>query len=41
MNLRTDANGKAIKDGAQIEIGGNERYIALCRKCYYEAINAS
>ncbi|MGB0414958.1 MAG: thymidine kinase [Coraliomargarita sp.] len=40
MNLRTDPNGKAIKAGAQIEIGGNERYIALCRKCYFEALNA-
>jgi thymidine kinase len=32
MNLRIDAAGKAVKDGAQTAIGGNERYVALCRK---------
>lgn len=31
MNQRVDAKGQAIKEGAQIEIGGNDRYIALCR----------
>lgn len=40
MNLRLDASGKAIRDGDQIEIGGNERYVALCRKCYLEALSA-
>ena len=32
MNLRVDAEGRAITAGAQTEIGGNDRYIALCRK---------
>jgi len=32
MNLRMDKNGKAVRQGEQIEIGGNDRYIALCRK---------
>lgn len=32
MNLRVDAAGNAVKQGAQTEIGGNDRYIALCRK---------
>lgn len=32
MNLRTDANGEVITDGEQIAIGGNERYLATCRK---------
>lgn len=32
MNLRVDASGQAVKTGAQTEIGGNDRYIALCRK---------
>ena len=27
-------NGKIIKEGAQIQIGGNESYKPLCRKCY-------
>lgn len=38
MNLRTDSDGKPIRQGEQIEIGGNERYVAMCRKCYNEAI---
>lgn len=42
MNLRTNSDGKPIKEGAQIEIGGNERYIAVCRKCFtktFESLN--
>ncbi len=36
MNLRVDGAGKAVREGAQTEIGGNDRYIALCRKHYME-----
>src|SRR5687767_15052415 len=32
MNLRVDADGYAVRAGAQTEIGGNDRYIALCRR---------
>lgn len=32
MNLRVDAAGRAVASGTQTEIGGNERYIALCRR---------
>ena len=32
MNLRIDESGKILRQGEQIEIGGNELYIALCRK---------
>ena len=32
MVVRVDNNGKVLKEGAQIEIGGNEKYISLCRK---------
>ena len=38
MNLRVDAAGRAIGEGAQTEIGGNERYEALCRKHHREAL---
>lgn len=38
MNLRVDANGKAVKAGAQTEVGGNDRYVALCRKHFSEAL---
>ena len=31
MNLRIDANGKAVKEGRQVQIGGNDRYQAVCR----------
>ncbi len=32
MNLRVDAQGNAVNRGAQTEIGGNDRYVALCRR---------
>ncbi len=32
MNQRVDEHGKVIQSGNQIEIGGNERYVATCRK---------
>jgi thymidine kinase len=37
--LRTDANGEAISDGNQVEIGGNDRYVSVCRKHYKAALN--
>lgn len=36
MNLRMDAAGRAIQQGAQTEIGGNDRYVALCRRHFVE-----
>ncbi|MET3827967.1 thymidine kinase [Sphingomonas sp. PvP055] len=41
MNLRMDASGRAIAEGAQTEIGGNDLYIALCRRHFREALAAS
>ena len=38
MNLRVDAAGKAVANGAQTEIGGNDRYVALCRRHFVEAL---
>ena len=38
MNLRVDASGAAVRQGAQTEIGGNDRYVALCRKHFAEAL---
>lgn len=37
MNLRVDANGKPVSEGEQTEIGGNDRYVALCRKHFSAA----
>lgn len=31
MNVRIDAQGRAVQDGPQVEIGGNERYISVSR----------
>ena len=41
MNLRVDASGAAVREGAQTEIGGNDRYVALCRKHFSEALAGS
>ena len=38
MNLRVDAEGHAVKSGAQTEIGGNDRYIALCRRHFMQRL---
>ena len=34
MNARVSTEGDMETAGAQIEIGGNERYISLCRSCF-------
>ena len=38
MNLRVDASGAAVGEGAQTEIGGNDRYVALCRRHFSQAL---
>jgi thymidine kinase len=38
MNLRVDAEGHAVSSGAQTEIGGNDRYVALCRRHFFERL---
>lgn len=40
MNLRVDENGAAVRAGQQTEIGGNDRYVALCRRHFSEAMQA-
>jgi thymidine kinase len=40
MNLRVDGQGVAVREGAQTEIGGDERYVALCRRHFREAFDA-
>ncbi len=32
MNMRIDAEGNKVTDGDQIDIGGNEKYVSVCRK---------
>lgn len=38
MVVRCDENGKALRDGAQVQIGGNETYVSLCRRHWREAV---
>lgn len=38
MNLRIDRNGRAVREGEQIEIGGNDRYVATCRRHFRAAL---
>jgi thymidine kinase len=39
FNARVDENKILITDGEQIEVGGDNRYISMCRKCYFEQVN--
>lgn len=41
MNLRVDSAGNAVAEGAQTEIGGDDRYVALCRKHFMERLAAA
>ncbi|HTG37509.1 thymidine kinase [Sphingomonas sp.] len=38
MNLRVDGDGNPVHKGRQTEIGGNDRYVALCRRHFTEAM---
>lgn len=36
MNIRIDEQGRPVRQGEQVEIGGNDRYIAACRRHYFD-----
>ena len=38
INARFDENGDIITEGTQVEIGGNDKYKALCRRCWKNKI---
>ena len=38
INARFDENGEIITEGSQVEIGGNDKYKAICRKCWKNKI---
>ncbi len=38
MVLRLDQQGRPYNEGEQVVIGGNERYVSVCRKHYKEAL---
>ena len=34
INARIDSNGDIVEEGALVDIGGNDKYVAVCRKCW-------
>lgn len=38
MVVRQDQDGRVLRDGAQVQIGGNETYVSLCRRHWREAV---
>ncbi|MCV2880553.1 thymidine kinase [Actibacterium sp. XHP0104] len=41
MVMRKGADGTALRDGAQVQIGGNETYVSLCRRHWRQAVGDS
>lgn len=37
VNARLDDNGNVVFSGDQLCLGGNERYVAMCKKCWLKA----
>jgi thymidine kinase len=35
MNVRIGVDGQRVREGEQVEIGGNDRYRAVCPSCFY------
>lgn len=40
MNVRLAADGRRVTEGEQVEIGGNDRYRAVCPSCFYSDVDA-
>ncbi len=38
MVVRTDSEGRALNSGSQVEIGGNERYVSMCRQHFSQLV---
>ena len=38
VNARLDESGRVVTEGSQVLIGGNDRYVAMCRKCWLKKI---
>ncbi len=41
MNVRIDAEGRRVREGDQIQIGGDESYKAVCPSCFYRDASAA
>jgi len=40
MVVRLGADGKVAREGAQVEIGGNDKYVSYCRRHWDDIMNA-
>jgi len=40
MVVRVDEHGYAMREGAQVEIGGNDRYVSVCRKEFKDVFHS-
>jgi thymidine kinase len=38
INARVDKDGNVLKNGPQTLVGGDDRYISICRKCWKRSI---
>ena len=38
VNARIDDSGRIVTEGAQVCLGGNDRYVAMCHRCWRERI---
>ena len=38
VNARIDESGRVVTEGGQILIGGNDRYVAMCHRCWKKRI---
>ncbi len=38
VNARLDDKGNVVTEGSQVCIGGNDRYVAMCRKCWLQRL---
>ncbi|MDE6586284.1 MAG: thymidine kinase [Clostridia bacterium] len=38
VNARLDENGRIVTEGSQVCLGGNDRYVAMCRRCWLERL---
>ena len=38
VNARIDENGHIVTQGAQVQLGGNDSYIAMCHRCWLRGI---
>ncbi len=40
VNARLDDGGKIVTEGSQVLLGGNDRYVAMCRRCWLKQLAA-